>query len=329
MADTATTSPKIDNKLPKGKSKPVYLAVKRAFDIVLSFMATLVLSPVFLVIMLIVFLTDKGSPFFVQKRVGKNKKLFKIFKFRTMRTDTDANTPTHLLADPEQFLTPIGKILRKASLDELPQLINIFLGQMSFIGPRPALWNQYDLIEERDKWGANDVKPGLSGWAQINGRDELPIAVKARLDGEYVQRMSFLFDLKCFFGTFTSVLTASGVKEGGTQDEENRPLRICMVTTIGKVFEWFVSDSAANLASKGFEVTVVCGDINEEFKEKYGKFAKVYDVPLQRGINLFAALKSIKALNRIAKEGKFDVIQYSTPNAAFAVLWHAELKKSP
>ena len=235
MSKTNTNSPEIKKTVnqEKSKSKSADLIFKRIADIALSFVATAFLSPVFLVIILLIVLTDKGKPFFVQKRVGKDKKHFNIIKFRTMRTVTDANIPTHLLEDPEQFLTPVGKFLRKASLDELPQLINILLGQMSFIGPRPALWNQYDLIDERDKWGANGVKPGLSGWAQINGRDELPIAVKARLDGEYVQRMSFLFDLKCFFGTFTSVLTASGVKEGGTQDEENRPLRICMVTTIG------------------------------------------------------------------------------------------------
>lgn len=326
MAKKATTT---DNHNKPVYNKSAYMVFKRIIDVVLSFTATLVLSPVFLIIMLVIFLTDKGNPFFIQKRVGKDKKHFKIIKFRTMRTDTDANVPTHLLADPEQFLTPVGKLLRKASLDELPQLINILLGQMSFIGPRPALWNQYDLIEERDKWGANDVKPGLSGWAQINGRDELPIAVKARLDGEYVQKMSFFFDIKCFFGTFTSVLTARGVKEGGTSIDENRPLRICMMTTIAKAFDWFVSDSAKNLASKGFEVTVVCGGMSEEFIERHSKFAKVIEVPLQRGVDLPSLIKSTNTLKKVFKEGKFDVIQYATPNASFCCTLTPGFKKIP
>jgi len=330
MANTVTTSHKTNQKPKQSKkNKSVYMFTKRVIDMLLSLLAVLVLSPVFLIIILLIVLTDKGSPFFVQKRVGKDKKLFKIFKFRTMRTDTDANIPTHLLEDPEQFLTPIGKFLRKASLDELPQLINIFLGQMSFIGPRPALWNQYDLIEERDKWGANDVKPGLSGWAQINGRDELPIVVKAKLDGEYVQNLSFLFDVKCFFGTFTSVFTAKGVKEGGTGAEESRRPRICMVTTIAKAFDWFVSDSARNLASKGFEVTVVCGGMTDEFINRHSEFAKVCDVPLQRGASLIATIRSVKSINKIFKEGKFDIIQYATPNAALCCTLAPRFKKIP
>lgn len=331
MSKTNTNSPEIKKTVnqEKSKSKSAYLIFKRIADIALSFVATAFLSPVFLVIILLIVLTDKGKPFFVQKRVGKDKKHFNIIKFRTMRTDTDANIPTHLLEDPEQFLTPVGKFLRKASLDELPQLINILLGQMSFIGPRPALWNQYDLIEERDKWGANDVKPGLSGWAQINGRDELPISVKARLDGEYVKNISLSFDLKCFFGTFTSVLTARGVKEGGTSGNEDRPLRICMMTTIAKAFDWFVSDSARNFADKGFEVTVVCGGMSEEFIRRHKEFAKVYDVPLQRGTSLSAVIRSIKALRKIFKEGKFDVIQYATPNAALCCTLTPGFKKIP
>ncbi len=329
MAQMVNLSPDLNKSNKNSRSKSAYNIFKRVMDAVLSFFATVILSPVFLIIMLVIFLTDKGSPFFIQKRVGKNKKHFNIIKFRTMRTDTDANVPTHLLEDPEQFLTPIGKLLRKASLDELPQLINIFLGQMSFIGPRPALWNQYDLIEERDKWGANDVKPGLSGWAQINGRDELPISVKARLDGEYVQNYGFLFDVKCFFGTFTSVLTAKGVKEGGTSNQENRPLRICMMTTIAKAFDWFVSDSARNFAEKGFEVTVVCGGMTEEFIERHSKFAKVCEVPLQRGVDVASLIRSTKAIRKIFKEGKFDVIQYATPNAALCCTLTRGFKKIP
>ena len=190
--------------------------LKRVLDFILSLVGLVILSPVLLIIALIIKMTSPGPVFFKQKRLGKNKTYFNILKFRTMRTDTPKDTPTHLLANPEQYITSIGKALRKTSLDELPQIINILKGDMSIIGPRPALWNQYDLIEERDKYGANDILPGLTGWAQINGRDELEIDVKARLDGEYVEKMSFLFDCKCFFGTITSVLKHEGVVEGGT-----------------------------------------------------------------------------------------------------------------
>ena len=190
--------------------------LKRVLDFMLSLVGLVILSPVLLIIALIIKLTSPGPVFFKQKRVGKNKTYFNILKFRTMRTDTPKDTPTHLLANPDQYITSIGKVLRKTSLDELPQIINILKGDMSIIGPRPALWNQYDLIKERDRYGANDILPGLTGWAQINGRDELEIDVKARLDGEYVERMSFLFDCKCFFGTITSVLKHEGVVEGGT-----------------------------------------------------------------------------------------------------------------
>lgn len=200
----------------KGMGNMYRNGLKRVLDFILSLVGLILLLPVLLIIALIIKLTSPGPVFFKQKRVGKNKTYFNILKFRTMRTDTPKDTPTHLLANPDQYITPIGKVLRKTSLDELPQIINILKGDMSIIGPRPALWNQYDLIEERDRYGANDILPGLTGWAQINGRDELEIDVKARLDGEYVERMSFLFDCKCFFGTITSVLKHEGVVEGGT-----------------------------------------------------------------------------------------------------------------
>lgn len=190
--------------------------MKRVIDFLLSLVGLIVLSPLFVVIALIIKITSPGPVFFKQKRVGKNKSYFNILKFRTMRTDTPKDCPTHLLANPDQYITSIGKFLRKTSLDELPQIINILKGDMAIIGPRPALWNQYDLIEERDKYGANDVLPGLTGWAQINGRDELEIDVKAKLDGEYVNNISFIFDVKCFFGTIISVLKHEGVVEGGT-----------------------------------------------------------------------------------------------------------------
>ena len=189
---------------------------KRLIDLFLSGVGILVLSPVLLVLVIAIKLDSPGPVLFKQKRVGIHKTHFNILKFRTMRIDTPKDTPTHLLENPEQWITKVGSFLRKTSLDELPQIFNIFVGQMSVIGPRPALWNQFDLVEERDKYGANDVLPGLTGWAQINGRDELEIPVKAKLDGEYVERMSFLFDCKCFFGTITSVLKSEGVVEGGT-----------------------------------------------------------------------------------------------------------------
>ncbi len=190
--------------------------LKRLIDIILSGCGLIVLFPVYLVVAVAIKIDDPGPVFFRQKRVGKGKTHFQILKFRTMKMDTPHDMPTHMLENPEQYITRVGKILRKTSLDELPQIFQIFTGKMSIIGPRPALWNQYDLIAERDKYGANDVRPGLSGWAQINGRDELPIAVKAKLDGEYVQKLSFAFDVKCFFGTITSVLKREGVVEGGT-----------------------------------------------------------------------------------------------------------------
>ncbi len=189
---------------------------KRLIDLILSALGIVVLSPVLLILVIAIKLDSPGPVLFKQKRVGLHKSHFHILKFRTMRIDTPKDCPTHLLENPEQWITKVGGFLRKTSLDELPQIFNIFAGHMSIIGPRPALWNQFDLIEERDKYGANDVLPGLTGWAQINGRDELEIPVKAKLDGEYVERMSFGFDVKCFVGTIASVLKHDGVVEGGT-----------------------------------------------------------------------------------------------------------------
>lgn len=189
---------------------------KRFIDIILSLCGLIVLSPVFMAIIIAIKIDDPGPAFFTQKRVGIHKKLFDLHKFRSMKMSTLHDTPTHLLNNPEQYITKVGGFLRKSSLDELPQIWDIFVGNMSIVGPRPALWNQYDLIAERDKYGANDIMPGLTGWAQINGRDELEIDVKVRFDGEYVHKMSFIFDIKCFFATFFSVLRAEGVVEGGT-----------------------------------------------------------------------------------------------------------------
>lgn len=192
---------------------------KRFFDIVLSFMGLVVLILPMLIVALIIKLDSKGPVLFTQKRIGIHKKEFTIYKFRSMKTDVPKDVPTHLLADSESFMTSWQKFIRKTSIDELPQLFNILIGDMSIIGPRPALWNQFDLIAERDKYGANDVRPGLTGWAQINGRDELPIPVKAKFDGEYIEKFSLGFDCKCFFGTIAKVLQSDGVVEGKTEEQ--------------------------------------------------------------------------------------------------------------
>ena len=200
----------------------MYIHVKRILGLLLSLLALVVLSPLLLILSAIVRLTSPGPVFFRQRRVGIGKSHFMIYKFRTMRIDAPKDQPTHLLKDPSAYITPVGRFLRRSSLDELPQLINIIKGEMAVVGPRPALWNQFDLIAERDKYGANDVRPGLTGWAQINGRDELPIDVKARLDGEYVKRMSFGFDVRCIVGTVMKVLRSEGVVEGVQDDRPPR-----------------------------------------------------------------------------------------------------------
>lgn len=190
--------------------------VKRFFDITLSMLGIIVLFPLFVIITIAILIDDFGPVFFKQDRIGINKSHFNILKFRTMKVNTPHDIPTHLLKNPEQYITKIGRFLRKTSLDELPQLFNILRGDMTIIGPRPALWNQVDLIEERDKYNANSVKPGLAGWAQINGRDELEIEEKARLDGEYVEKQSLLFDCRCFFCTIICAINRKGFIEGGT-----------------------------------------------------------------------------------------------------------------
>lgn len=198
----------------------MYGKIKRGMDFVMALLGLIILSPVFLVLIIAIKLDSRGPVLFKQKRVGIHKTHFNILKFRTMRIDTPKDMPTHLLKNPEQYITKVGRFLRRTSLDELPQIVNILKGDMAVVGPRPALWNQYDLIAERDKYGANDVRPGLTGWAQINGRDELEIPVKAKLDGEYtdalLQGKGFRMDCRCFFGTFLSVLREEGVVEGGT-----------------------------------------------------------------------------------------------------------------
>ena len=200
--------------------------VKRIFDVIFSLLGMIILSPLLLCVALAIKIDDRGPALFRQKRVGTKKSYFWLYKFRSMKTNTP-DVPTHLFNDSKKYINRVGRFIRKTRIDELPQLWNIFRGDMSIVGPRPALWNQYDLIAERDKYGANDIKPGLTGWAQINGRDELEIPVKAKLDGEYVAALTsggfkgFKMDIKCFFGTFFSVLKSDGMVEGGTGDLKN------------------------------------------------------------------------------------------------------------
>ena len=203
-------------KAESGEDIAVYRVVKRIMDLIISLLAFIILLPILCIIAIIIKIDSKGPVLFKQKRVGKGKKFFSMYKFRTMRTDAPKDTPTHMLNNPEIYITKVGKVLRKTSLDELPQILNIIKGDMAIVGPRPALWNQDDLVAERDKYGANDVLPGLTGWAQINGRDELEIVDKARLDGYYCEHFGLRMDIKCFFGTIKSVLKSDGVVEGGT-----------------------------------------------------------------------------------------------------------------
>lgn len=200
--------------------KKPYIIIKNIIDFILSLIALIILLPFFCIFAITIKLESRGPIFFKQKRIGKNKKEFYIYKFRTMRTDTPKDMPTHMLKDAESYITKSGKVFRKTSIDELPQIINILKGQMSIIGPRPALWNQYDLIKERDKYNANSIRPGLTGWAQVNGRDELEIPIKAKFDGEYVEKMSFLFDTKIFLKTIVKVFKHDGVVEGKVEKEK-------------------------------------------------------------------------------------------------------------
>lgn len=196
----------------------MYLKFKRLVDFILALIGLILLSPLFLIIIIAIKIDSRGPVLFKQKRIGINKTHFNILKFRTMKIDTPKDMPTHMLKNPDQYITKVGKFLRKTSLDELPQILNIISGSMSIVGPRPALWNQYDLIAERDKYGANDIRPGLTGWAQINGRDTVSIEDKARYDGDYVEDLGVKIDVKCFFGTIVSVLKRDGVLEGGINE---------------------------------------------------------------------------------------------------------------
>lgn len=265
--------------------------MKRGIDIILSFGGLVVLSPIYLVIAVAIIIDDPGPVLFTQKRLGQNKQYFKLHKFRSMKMSTPHDTPTHMLENPEQYITKVGKFLRAHSLDELPQIWDIFVGNMSVIGPRPGLWNQDVLTAERDKYGANDVKPGLTGWAQINGRDELEIPVKAKLDGEYVEKESFLFDVKCFLGTVGKVAKDDSVVEGGTgdknkKDEENESSinekkKILVVCQYYKPEPFRISDICEEMVRRGHEVQVVTGYPNYPegiLYDGYGKGKKIDEV---------------------------------------------------
>lgn len=276
----------MENKTLKGKPKfsekqKNYLRIKRLTDVILSGVAIICLSPLLAAISVAIKLESPGPVLFKQKRVGKDKKLFEIWKFRSMRTDTPKDIPTHMLSDPDQYITKTGKFLRKTSLDELPQIFNIFKGQMSIIGPRPALWNQDDLIAERDKYGVNEITPGLTGWAQINGRDELEIPVKARFDGEYVEKLGFAMDIKCFLGTIGSVLSSDGIVEGGTgelhKNQDKQGKEKTSVVSPEKLKKEIRIGAAVVLVALG-TVTALCGTIfkymNKKNKENDKKGAK-------------------------------------------------------
>lgn len=305
-----------------------YLKIKRGIDIVCSVFGLILLSPVYLIIWIIIKITSPGPILFKQKRVGLHKKYFNILKFRTMRVDTPKDMPTHLLSNPEQYITKIGKFLRKTSLDELPQIINILKGDMSIIGPRPALWNQYDLLDERDKYGANDVMPGLTGWAQIHGRDELEIPVKAKLDGFYVKHMSFRMDAICFVRTIFSVLKSEGVVEGGTGEMSKKKDKVLIITNHSYMLYQFRKELIEKLIEKYGVV------ISMPFVGREDEFAKMGCRCIEteidrRGINPVTDLKLIKTYWKMMRSEKPDlVITYSIKPNIYAGLV-CSLKKIP
>lgn len=307
------------------KKQIKYLHIKYKIDILLGIAAAIVLLPIFAVLSLLIFIDDPGPVIFKQKRVGNHKSYFNIYKFRTMKTNTPKDVPTHLLENPEQYITRMGHFLRKTSLDELPQVFNIARGQICVCGPRPALWNQYDLIEERDKYGANDIKPGLTGWAQINGRDELEIDVKAALDGEYVKKLGLWMDMKCFFGTFASVLKSEGVVEGGTgamevavAKEEDIPKRVLrkkkklLLMTNHSFMLWQFRRELIQELLKEYTVilSMPCGEHVEDFREMG---CKIIDTDInRRGINPFTDIKLLRKYFYLLKKIQPDmVITYS------------------
>ncbi len=321
--------------LPKaGTKNNIYSGcIKRGLDVILSFGALIVLSPAFLICSILIYIDDPGPILFTQKRVGINKTHFKLHKFRSMKMSTPHDTPTHLLDNPEQYITRMGKFLRKYSLDELPQIWDIFIGNMSIIGPRPALWNQFDLIEERDKYGANDVRPGLTGWAQINGRDELEISVKASLDGKYIEELTknslsgMKIDIKCFFGTFSSVAKADGVVEGGTGEiskqskvNEKPEKKLIAITNHSYMF-WSFRKELMEELQKDYEVAICTPFTGHEddFKELGFRMIEM-DVD-RRGINPKTDLKLFFNYYKMLRKERPDmVVTYSIKPNIYAGL---------
>ena len=327
------------------KKQKKYIKIKYAMDKIMAGAGLIILSPVFAAITLAIKIEDgiNAPVFFKQKRVGLHKEHFMLYKYRSMKLDTPHDVPTHLLEKPDQYITKVGKFLRKSSLDELPQLLNILKGEISVCGPRPALWNQYDLIEERDKYFVHDIKPGLTGWAQINGRDELEIPIKAKLDGYYRKHIGLKMDMKCFFGTFKSVLKSEGVVEGGTGAMENAPAegkkekqqpdktakkRILIITNHSYMFYRFRKELTEELL-KNNEVYISMPFVGHEDDIKaMGVHCIETDVD-RRGINPKTDLKLIRTYNNILKQVKPDmVITYSIKPNIYAGLL-CSMKKIP
>lgn len=305
------------------KRQIIYLKRKYSIDRFLGICASVVLLPVFALLAVLIFIDDPGPIIFKQKRVGNHKKYFHIYKFRTMKVDTPKDVPTHLLKNPDQYITRMGHFLRKTSLDELPQVFNIAKGEICVCGPRPALWNQDDLIEERDRYGANDIKPGLTGWAQINGRDELPIDVKAELDGEYVKKLGLIMDLRCFFGTFAAVFAGKGVVEGGTGAMEAavakeksgqtpvRKKKILIMTNHSFMLWQFRRELIAELLKENTVIlSMPCGEHVDDFR-KLG--CKIINTDIdRRGINPLTDITLLRRYYYYLKKVKPDlVITYS------------------
>ena len=309
------------------KGKEMYQKkIKRFLDIVLCGGAMIFLWPVFLIIAVLIKLDSPGPVYFKQKRVGIHKTHFDIYKFRTMRTDTPKDMPTHLLKDPEAYITRMGKFLRKTSLDELPQILHNVLinGDMSIIGPRPALWNQYDLIEERDKYGANDVKPGISGWAQIHGRDELEILVKAELDGYYAQHLSFWMDVKCLLGTIKSVVKSEGVVEGGTgamemaateEPKQGKKKKVLFVATVVRLhINLFHNPYMKWFQEQGWQVDVAANNDYEDPEDCVIPYCDhFYCLPFERQPLRKGNLRAYFQLKKIIEEGNYDIVHCHTP----------------
>ena len=319
----------------EGKGSLYQIYIKRGIDVILSGMALIVSFPFFMILSVIIYIDDPGPILFTQKRIGIDKTYFKLHKFRSMKMSTPHDTPTHLLENPEQYITRVGKILRRYSLDELPQIWDIFIGNMSIVGPRPALWNQYDLIEERDRYHANNVRPGLTGWAQINGRDELEIAVKARYDGEYAEELresslkGFCMDCRCFLGTFLSVAKADGVVEGGTGEiikakEKTEPLqarkKLLAITNHSYMFWQFRRELMLEL-QKDYDVIISSPFVGHEKDLSDLGFRMIKTEVDRRGINPIKDLKLIIFYFKLLKKEKPSmVITYSIKPNIYAGL---------